>query len=133
MCIELNAHASIILFLHCVKCCLTVACLGCSDPSLVMSSVFSTVINLGCSDFFEGCTVQVQICLETELQESGIKYPHVKAHKPKDGHGVLLQNIYLSLTLQANNFNVLLYICCILDHTTLKMVPGRHKRTITTI
>ena len=52
-----------------------------------MSSVFSTVINfnmLGLLQRFH--RLHIQTVLESESDERTIKYPHVEAHKKKDGH-----------------------------------------------
>ena len=52
-----------------------------------MSSVFSTVINfnmLGLLQRFH--RLHIQTVLESESDETTIKYPHVEAHKKKDGH-----------------------------------------------
>ena len=66
-----------------------------------MSSMFSTVINFGMLGLLHRLhRIQVQICLEIELQVSGIKYPHVEAHRAKDGNG---QPIFQSVRGISNN------------------------------
>ena len=53
-----------------------------------MSSVFSTVIKFGLLGLLRRLhRMHVQFCLESESQETGIKYPRLEAHKVKDGHG----------------------------------------------
>ena len=52
-----------------------------------MSSVFSTIINfnmLGLLQRFH--RLHIQTVLESESDETTIKYPHVEGHKKKDGH-----------------------------------------------
>ena len=52
-----------------------------------MSSVFSTIINfnmLGLLQRFH--RLHIQTALESESNETTIKYPHVEGHKKKDGH-----------------------------------------------
>ena len=65
-----------------------------------MSSMFSTVINFGMLGLLHRLhRMQVQICLEIELQVGGIKYPH-EAHRAKDGNG---QPIFQSVRGISNN------------------------------
>ena len=53
-----------------------------------MSSVFSTVINFGLLGLLRRLNrTHIQFCLESESQETRIKYPRLETHKVKDGHG----------------------------------------------
>jgi hypothetical protein len=98
MCIELNAHA-LVLFL------LKVRDSGLSGESFLrwklgsqtcekmfrsvrsMSSTFSTVINFSMLGLLRRIhRLHIQLSLESESDETGIRYSRVEAHKNKDGH-----------------------------------------------
>jgi len=52
-----------------------------------MSSTFSTVINFGVLGFLQRLNrLQIQIKLESECDQTKIRYPRVEAHRKKDGH-----------------------------------------------
>jgi len=52
-----------------------------------MSSTFSTVINFGVLGLLQRLNrLQIQIKLESECDQTKIKYPRVEAHRKKDGH-----------------------------------------------
>ena len=52
-----------------------------------MSSVFSTVLNFGMLGLLRRLhRMQVQFSVESETNETKIKYPNMEAHKMKDGH-----------------------------------------------
>ena len=52
-----------------------------------MTSTFSTVINFSMLEFLHRLhRLQIQIMLESEMQETGIKYPRVIAHEKKVGY-----------------------------------------------
>ena len=99
MCIELNAH-SLITFLMTVRDslqpdsqCFVPWMLGSQSCEKIfraarsMSSTFSTVINFAMLGLLRRLhRLHIQFCLQTESQETGIKYPRSEAHKSKDGH-----------------------------------------------
>jgi len=52
-----------------------------------MSSTFSTVINFGVLGLLQRLNhLQIQIKLESECDQTKIKYCQVEAHRKKDGH-----------------------------------------------
>ena len=52
-----------------------------------MSSTFSTIINFGMLALLRRLhRIHIQFCLESEAENTGIKYPCVDRHKSKDGH-----------------------------------------------
>lgn len=63
-----------------------------------MSSVFSTVINFGMLGLLQRFHhLHVQSILESESEETTIKYHHVESHKKKDGHSSInVQHIHAS-------------------------------------
>ena len=97
VCIELNAHALIILLL-------TLRENGGSEEFLPwklgsqscekifraarsLSSTFSTMVNFGMLGLMRRLhRLHVQFCLEAECADTGIKYPRVECHKNKEGH-----------------------------------------------
>ena len=99
MCIELNAH-SLITFLMTVRDSLppeslsflpwmlgSQSCERIFRAARSMSSTFSTVINFGMLGLLRRLhRMHIQLCLEAESEETGIKYPRIEAHKNKDGH-----------------------------------------------
>ena len=111
MCYELNAHALIVFIFTLYKVLPdsgflpwmlgSQSCEKTFRAASSMSSMFSTVINFGMLGFLHRLhRMQVQICLETELQISGIKYPHVEDHRAKHGNG---QPIFQSVRGISNN------------------------------
>ena len=99
ICIELNAH-SLITFLMTVRDllqsenqCFVPWVLGSQSCEKIfraarsMSSTFSTVINFAMLGVLRRLhRLHIQLCLQTESQETSIKYPRTEAHKSKDGH-----------------------------------------------
>ena len=97
VCFELNAHALIIILLSLRE-------IGGSQEFLTwklgsqssekvfraarsLSSTFSTIINFGMLGLLQRLhRLHVQLCLEAECGDTGIKYPRVDHHKNKDGH-----------------------------------------------
>ena len=64
-----------------------------------MSSIFSTVINFGMLGLLRRLhRMHAQFCLESESQETGIRYSGTEAHKKKDGHGNLTSQCLGTLT-----------------------------------
>ena len=52
-----------------------------------MSSTFSTIIHFGLLGLiYRFNRLQIQLKLESECGKTSIRYPHVDAHKKKDGH-----------------------------------------------
>ena len=52
-----------------------------------MSSTSSTVINFRILGLLKQLhRLHIQVCQEAECNQTGIRYPHVQAHKKKDGH-----------------------------------------------
>ena len=111
MCIELNAHAFIVFIFTLHKVLPdsgfllwmlgSQSCEKTFRAASSMSSMFSTVINFGMLGLLHRLhRMQVQICLETELKVSRIKYPHIEAHRAKDGNG---QPIFQSVRGISNN------------------------------
>lgn len=98
MCIELNAH-SLLIFLLTLRKVLpssgffpwllgSQSCEKAFRAARSMSSMFSTVINFGMLGLLRRLhRMHIQFCLESESQETEIKYPRTEAHKMKDGHG----------------------------------------------
>ena len=101
MCIELNAHALIIFLLTLRKLSINAgflpwqlgsqSCERAFRAARSMSSMFSTVISFGLLGLLRRLhRMHVQLCLEAEAHETGIRYPRVETNKAKDGHGIEL-------------------------------------------
>ena len=96
MCVEINAH-SLITFIMTLREldneCFLPWLLGSQSCEKIfrtvcsMSSTFSTIINFGMLALLRRLhRIHIQFCLESEAENTGIKYPHVDRHKSKDGH-----------------------------------------------
>lgn len=98
-CIELNGHSLILLLLimrdqipngnnHFLPWLLgSQACEQTFRAARSMTSTFSTIINFSMLGFLRRLhRLQIQMMLESEIQETGIKYPRVIAHEKKVGY-----------------------------------------------
>ena len=113
-CVELNAH-SLITFVLSLQTIPSVnrsfypwmlgsqCCEKMFRAARSMSSVFSTVINFGMLGLLQRIhRLHIQSILESESEETTIKYHHAESHKKKDGHSCAnLQHLHIhSITLQ---------------------------------